>query len=284
MISIQNLSFSYPKKSPLFHELDWECPEGSIVGLLGKNGAGKSTFLRLLSGLIFPKEGSVRVNDLYSKDRSPYSLQELFVVPDELALPLHLSVSAYTKMMSPFYPAFDQSQFQSILKDFEIQPNSKLGDFSFGQQKKVVLAFGLSTNCKLLLFDEPTNGLDIPSKSSFRKAVAEYLGDMQTLIIATHLVEDIENLIDRVVILADGKIKLDQDLLELSDRLIFGMGASEPENAIYIEKNKLGIQFIQPRDSGGNQTQVSLELLFNAVISGAITTSVLAEKNLVNHE
>jgi ABC-2 type transport system ATP-binding protein len=284
MISIQNLSFFYPKKSALFQELDWECPAGSIVGLLGKNGAGKSTFLRLLSGLIFPKSGSVEVNGQYAKDRSPYFLQELFMVPDELALPLHLSVSAYSKMMSPFYPRFDQAQFQSILKDFEIEPNSKLGDFSFGQQKKVILAFALSTNCRLLLFDEPTNGLDIPSKTSFRKAVAANLSEEQTLIIATHLVKDVENLIDRVVILADGRVRLDQDLLELSDRLSFGMAASAPEHAIYMEKNKLGVQFIQARDSGENQTPVSLELLFNAVISGAISTSILSEKNLASHE
>lgn len=167
MISIQNLDFSYPKKSALFHELDWECPSGSIVGLLGKNGAGKSTFLRLLSGLIFPKNGSIQIHDRQPKERKATFLQELFVVPDELALPLHLSVKEYNKMMSPFYPKFDQTKFQSLLKDFEIEPISKLGDFSFGQQKKVVLAFALSTNCELLLFDEPTNGLDIPSKTTF---------------------------------------------------------------------------------------------------------------------
>lgn len=278
MISIQNLDFSYPKKAALFHELDWECPSGSIVGLLGKNGAGKSTFLRLLSGLIFPKNGSIQIHDRQPKERKATFLQELFVVPDELALPLHLSASAYTKMMAPFYPKFDQSQFLSILKDFEIDPIYKLGNFSFGQQKKVVLAFALSTNCELLLFDEPTNGLDIPSKTTFRKAVAANLGENQTLIIATHLVKDVENLIDRVVILADGKVRLDQDLLALSDRLSFGMSASAPTDALYVEKNKLGVQFIQPRESEENQTPVSLELLFNAVISGAISSPVLSEK------
>lgn len=284
MISIQNLDFSYPKKAALFHDLDWECASGSIVGLLGKNGAGKSTFLGLLSGLIFPKNGSIQIHDRQPKERKATFLQELFVVPDELALPLNLSVSAYTKMMSPFYPKFDKTKFQSLLRDFEIGPNSKLGDFSFGQQKKVVLAFALSTNCELLLFDEPTNGLDIPSKTSFRKAVAANLSEEQTLIIATHLVKDVENLIDRVVILADGRVRLDQDLLELSDRLSFGMAASAPEHAIYMEENKLGVQFIQARDAGENQTPVSLELLFNAVISGAISTSILSEKNLASHE
>jgi ABC-2 type transport system ATP-binding protein len=279
MISIQNLSFSYPKKDSLFHELNWECSDGSIIGLLGKNGAGKSTFLRLLSGLIFPKNGEVKVGLQNPRDRQPDFLKDIFLIPDELAIPIHLKVSDYTKMMAPFYPQFDFVRFETLLKEFEIEENAKLGDFSFGQQKKVVLAFGLSTNCKFLLFDEPTNGLDIPSKFTFRKAVAANLGDQQTLIIATHLVKDVENLIDRVVILGDGKVKLDEDLLALSDQLNFGYSVEMPETAIYSEKGGVGLHFIQTRQENQNQSQVNLELLFNAVVSGAISVQTFLNQN-----
>jgi len=279
MISIQNLSFSYPKKDSLFHELNWECSDGSIIGLLGKNGAGKSTFLRLLSGLIFPKNGEVKVGLQNPRDRQPDFLKDIFLIPDELAIPIHFKVSDYTKMMAPFYPQFNFVRFEMLLKEFEIEENAKLGDFSFGQQKKVVLAFGLSTNCKLLLFDEPTNGLDIPSKSTFRKAVAANLGDQQTLIIATHLVKDVENLIDRVVILGDGKVKLDQNLLALSDQLNFGYAIEMPETAIYSEKGGVGLHFIQTRQENQNQSQVNLELLFNAVVSGAISAQTFLNQN-----
>jgi len=279
MISIQKLSFSYPKKDSLFHELNWECSDGSIIGLLGKNGAGKSTFLRLLSGLIFPKNGEVKVGLQNPRDRQPDFLKDIFLIPDELAIPIHLKVSDYTKMMAPFYPQFDFVRFETLLKEFEIEENAKLGDFSFGQQKKVVLAFGLSTNCKFLLFDEPTNGLDIPSKSTFRKAVAANLGDQQTLIIATHLVKDVENLIDRVVILGDGKVKLDQNLLALSDQLNFGYAIEMPETAIYSEKGGVGLHFIQTRQENQNQSQVNLELLFNAVVSGAISAQTFLNQN-----
>lgn len=279
MISIQNLSFSYPKKDSLFHELNWECSDGSIIGLLGKNGAGKSTFLRLLSGLIFPKNGEVKVGLQNPRDRQPDFLKDIFLIPDELAIPIHLKVSDYTKMMAPFYPQFDCGRFETLLREFEIEENAKLGDFSFGQQKKVVLAFGLSTNCKFLLFDEPTNGLDIPSKSTFRKAAAANLGDQQTLIIATHLVKDVENLIDRVVILGDGKVKLDEDLLALSDQLNFGYSVEMPETAIYSEKGGVGLHFIQTRQENQNQSQVNLELLFNAVISGAISVQTFLNQN-----
>jgi ABC-2 type transport system ATP-binding protein len=279
MISIQNLSFSYPKKVSLFHELNWECSDGSIIGLLGKNGAGKSTFLRLLSGLIFPKNGEVKVGLQNPRDRQPDFLKDIFLIPDELAIPIHLKVSDYTKMMAPFYPQFVFVRFETLLKEFEIEENAKLGDFSFGQQKKVVLAFGLSTNCKFLLFDEPTNGLDIPSKSTFRKAVAANLGDQQTLIIATHLVKDVENLIDRVVILGDGKVKLDEDLLALSDQMNFGYAIEMPETAIYSEKSGVGLHFIQTRQENQNQSQVNLELLFNAVVSGAISAQTFSDQN-----
>jgi ABC-2 type transport system ATP-binding protein len=279
MISIQNLSFSYPKKDTLFHELNWECSDGSIIGLLGKNGAGKSTFLRLLSGLIFPKNGEVKVGLQNPRDRQPDFLKDIFFIPDELAIPIHFKVSDYTKMMAPFYPQFNFVRFETLLKEFEIEENAKLGDFSFGQQKKVVLAFGLSTNCKLLLFDEPTNGLDIPSKSTFRKAVAANLGDQQTLIIATHLVKDVENLIDRVVILGDGKVKLDQNLLALSDQLNFGYAIEMPETAIYSEKGGVGLHFIQTSQENQNQSQVNLELLFNAVVSGAISAQTFLNQN-----
>jgi ABC-2 type transport system ATP-binding protein len=279
MISIQNLSFSYPKKDSLFHELNWECSDGSIIGLLGKNGAGKSTFLRLLSGLIFPKNGEVKVGLQNPRDRQPDFLKDIFLIPDELAIPIHLKVSDYTKMMAPFYPQFDCGRFETLLREFEIEENAKLGDFSFGQQKKVVLAFGLSTNCKFLLFDEPTNGLDIPSKFTFRKAVAANLGDQQTLIIATHLVKDVENLIDRVVILGDGKVKLDEDLLALSDQLNFGYSVEMPETAIYSEKGGVGLHFIQTRQENQNQSQVNLELLFNAVVSGAISVQTFLNQN-----
>jgi ABC-2 type transport system ATP-binding protein len=246
---------------------------------LGKNGAGKSTFLRLLSGLIFPKNGEVKVGLQNPRDGQPDFLKDIFLIPDELAIPIHLKVSDYTKMMAPFYPQFDCGRFETLLREFEIEENAKLGDFSFGQQKKVVLAFGLSTNCKFLLFDEPTNGLDIPSKFTFRKAVAANLGDQQTLIIATHLVKDVENLIDRVVILGDGKVKLDEDLLALSDQLNFGYSVEMPETAIYSEKGGVGLHFIQTRQENQNQSQVNLELLFNAVVSGAISVQTFLNQN-----
>jgi ABC-2 type transport system ATP-binding protein len=271
MISIQNLSFFYPKKSALFQELDWECPAGSIVGLLGKNGAGKSTMLHLLAGMLFPKSGTITLHTHIPKERKPDFLEQVFFLPDDIAYAGNMSIANYEKMMGAFYPLFDSAKFEKILRDFDLEKKVKLKELSLGERKKVFLSFGLSTNCKFLLFDEPTNGLDIPSKSVFRKVVAGNLNEDQTLIISTHLVADVENLIDRVAILNQGKIYLDADLLELSDRLLFSFSSSLPNDALHSEKFGTGYQFIRSRKEQEAQTPVSLELLFNAVLNKSLS-------------
>lgn len=270
-ISVKELDFSYRKKPLLFEGLQWSFPEGSVVGLLGKNGAGKSTLLHLLSGLLFPKSGSIYLGQHSPKDRSPAYLEEIFFLADDVAYPGNMSIGEYEKVMGAFYPAFDSSQFEKVLSDFNLDKKVKLKELSLGERKKVFLSFGLSTNCKVLLFDEPTNGLDIPSKSVFRKVVAGNLKEEQTLIISTHLVADVEKLIDRVAILNEGKIKLDTDLLELSDRLLFSTVSTVPEGVLYEDKSGTGYQIIQARKGHEAQTPVNLELLFNAVLNKSLS-------------
>ncbi|MEB2778024.1 ABC transporter ATP-binding protein [Algoriphagus sp. D3-2-R+10] len=254
----------------LFKDLQWSVPEGSVVGLLGKNGAGKSTLLHLLSGLLFPKSGAITLASHIPKERKPAFLEQIFLLTDDVAYPRNMSICEYEKVMGAFYPAFDSSQFDQILADFGLEKKVKLKELSLGERKKVFLSFGLSTNCRFLFFDEPTNGLDIPSKSVFRKIVAGNLRDEQTLIISTHLVADVEKLIDRVAILNNGKIELDADLLELSDRLLFGTSSNLPDDTLHAEKSGTGYQFIRSRKGNEAQTPVNLELLFNAVLNNSL--------------
>lgn len=268
MIHIENLHFGYPKKPVLFSELNWEAYKGDIVGLLGKNGAGKSSFLRTLSGLLFPQKGAVFVNKYIPKERQPEFLQELFLVPDESYLPSVLTPLGYEKITSPFYPRFDSARFRKLLDSFEVGPTVRVKDLSFGQQKKVVLAFALSSGCSLILLDEPTNGLDISSKAAFRKELVSVIREDQTVILATHLIKDLENTLDRVVILDQGKIKLDSALSDLAEGYYFGIATQAPREAIYIQSTTLGVQYIEPRESQSHSS-VNLELLFQAVIKGS---------------
>ena len=271
IVSVKDLDFSYPKRPMIFEGLQWSVPEGSVVGLLGKNGSGKSTLLHLLSGLLFPKSGTIALGPHSPKDRRPAFMEEIFFLADDVAYPGNMNIGEYERVMGAFYPAFDTSQFDQILTDFGLEKKVKLKELSLGERKKVFLSFGLSTNCRFLLFDEPTNGLDIPSKSVFRKVVAGNLTDEQTLIISTHLVSDVEKLIDRVAILNEGKIQLDADLLELSDRLLFSSSANLPDDTLHAEKFGTGYQFIKNRLNHEAQTPINLELLFNAVLNKSLS-------------
>ncbi|MGM0945273.1 MAG: ATP-binding cassette domain-containing protein [Bacteroidota bacterium] len=281
MIHVENLHFGYSKKPTLFSELNWEAPEGTIIGLLGKNGAGKSSFLRILSGILFPLDGAVTVNGFVPRKRQSQFLQELFLVPDESYLHSGLTSLGYEKITSPFYPRFDSARFRKLLDTFEVGPTVRVKDLSFGQQKKVVLAFALSSGCSLILMDEPTNGLDISSKAAFRKELVSVIREDQTVILATHLIKDLENTLDRVVILDQGKIKLDAALSELADGYYFGTATQAPREAIYVQSTALGVQYIEPRKSQA-QSSINLEILFQGVVNGADFSEAFHSSKLAN--
>lgn len=216
MIQIKAVDFAYPKQPQLFNQFDLTLPSGRIYGILGKNGAGKSTLLRLLSGLLFPTQGYIDVLDQAPQSRHTDFLEKIYFLPDTPYLP-SCRMDTYVKYYGEFYPDFDESIYQSALEAFELKSNQKLTDLSYGQQKKYLLAFGFATNAQLFLFDEPTNGLDIPSKEQFRKLLAKYLSPKNNFIISTHLVKDIEHLIDAVVMIDQGKIIFNQTIDEISD-------------------------------------------------------------------
>ncbi|WP_192348491.1 ATP-binding cassette domain-containing protein [Algoriphagus sp. Y33] len=268
MIFIRNLDFGYPQKPSIFIDLEWQASSGSVIGLLGKNGTGKSTFLRILAGLLFPKRGEIKLMGENPFDRRPAFLEQVFFISEEIKLPLDLRIESYKNLYANFYPLFASEKFNQILEDFGLRGSSKIGNLSFGQRKKVQIAFALSTGCKLLLFDEPTNGLDIPSKKAFRKIVAGSITDEQTLLISTHQVKDVERLIDRVMILSEGQIKLDVDLIDMGCNYSFGKASEAPPNAVFTEDNLTSVSFIAPKESGEEPSDVNLELLFNAVIAG----------------
>lgn len=267
MVKITNLKFGYRKKEKLFKGLSLELKPGNIYGLLGKNGAGKTTLLKIISGLLFPQSGICEVFGLPSRKRLPQVLEDIYFIPEEFYTP-DLTVKEYLTLYSAFYPRFNHQQFTKFLKDFEIRINEKLSSFSYGQKKKFLLAFGISTNCKFLILDEPTNGLDIPTKSLFRKILAISLTDERAYIISTHQVRDMENLIDPIVILDDGQIIFNHYTHEVSKYLTVRTQQSEPdyEKTIYTEEILGGYSVVDKNESG-EESKINLELLFNAVIN-----------------
>lgn len=272
MIQVNNLRFGYQKKkTPLFDDLNLDVKAGTICGILGKNGAGKTTFLRLVSGLLFPQQGTAMIHDQFSKDRHVETLADLFYVQEEYILP-DVRMNAYVELNSSFYPKWDDAKFRNILLDFELPANKKIKELSFGQKKKFLIAFALATNCRLLILDEPTNGLDIPSKTIFRKVVSASLQEDQCILISTHQVNDVSNLLDRIVVIEGGKVIFNQDLYSISDRYRFDFypGSTKPTEYLYAEQVPGGYMVVTANTMNTKNTDVSIEILFNAIISKSI--------------
>jgi ABC-2 type transport system ATP-binding protein len=264
MIEISQLTFGYGKHK-LFDKLTLSLKPGHIYGLLGMNGAGKSTLLKNIAGLVFPWSGTCTVNGVNADKRLPSFLQELFFVPEDIYLPA-ITATQFAKNTAHFYPKFNHQQFLQLLTEFDIPTDRPLTKLSYGQQKKALIAFGLSTNTSLLIMDEPTNGLDIPSKAQFRKTIASALTYDRCIIISTHQVRDLDNLIDTVLVLHNQQIVVAQSLDEIAEKLSFGFIPANTANYIYAEESMNGLNAITA-NTNGNYTKVDMELLFNAIIS-----------------
>ena len=274
MISIKNLSFGYQKKQLLFKDLSLDLKAGHIYGLLGKNGAGKTSLLKNIAGLVFPLKGICAVNGHNPPDRKPSFLEDIFYLPEEIFVP-DTTVNGFVKGTAPFYPRFNKEDHLKYLKDLDVPQSAKLNQLSLGQQKKFMIAFAMACNTSVIIMDEPTNGLDIPSKAKFRKMIASAFRDDQLILISTHQVKDLENLIDSVLILHNQQIVLNKSNEELSDVLNFGIiPNTDLEEALYYEESFHGVQGIS-RNQYGTISKPDLELLFNGVIS--------ENEQLINH-
>jgi ABC-2 type transport system ATP-binding protein len=266
MITIENLSFAY-KKEPVFSGLNLEFVSGHVYGLLGKNGTGKSSLLKNIAGLLRPKEGTVRVNGCTPFERLPVFLQDIFLVPEEFHLP-NISINGLVRHYAPFYTGFDGEKFSSYLSVFETPRDSTLQNMSYGQKKKVLISFALATGARVLLMDEPTNGLDIISKSQFRKILAEALDEERCVVISTHQVKDLENLIDRITIMDEGKILFDEPVETITSKLSFRFAYDHAEvaTALYSESLLKGNLIVSPNEEG-DESKLDLELLYKAIIT-----------------
>lgn len=262
MIKLKDVSFAYKRSIPVLENIDLELKPGRIYGLLGKNGEGKTTLLNLMSGQLFSKTGICTVNDDIPGDRQVAFLQQLFILPEEINLP-DVTADEYLDMYAPFYPTYDDEVKKNCFDLFEIEANKRVSKMSLGQRKKVAIALALAAHTPVMLMDEPTNGLDIPSKAIFRKLIAASVEPHQTLIISTHQVRDLESLIDSVVILDNRKILLNQSLEQLSRKLSFRL-VDRNEKVFYSEPTPQGLIGVVERADEAD-TPISLELLFNAV-------------------
>ncbi len=216
MISIKNVTFGYTPSVCVLDAFSLDFADGGVYGLLGKNGTGKSTLLYLISGLLRPQKGLVEIDGVEASIRKADMLADMFIVTEEYDLP-SISLKNYVKALKPFYPRFSDELLEKCMREFEMDTDVNLGALSMGQKKKVYICIALAANTKYLLLDEPTNGLDIVSKSLFRKVVVAGMSEDKTVIISTHQVHDVEHLLDHVVIVDRNRVLLDRKLEETDD-------------------------------------------------------------------
>lgn len=268
MLKISDLAFSYSGDDcKVFSDFSLSFEKGAVYGLLGLNGTGKSTLLYLMMGLLRPQEGSVLYKGEDVKLRLPSTLSDMFIVPEEFELP-KMSIKKYASLHSGFYPNFSYEQLQANLAMFGLDENVVFNSLSMGQQKKAFMCYALATNTSLLVMDEPTNGLDIPSKSEFRRLIASNMTEEKTIIISTHQVRDIDTVLDHIVIIDRSSVLLNASHTEICSRLLFAeQPIGEPtEGALFVQPSVSGNSVILP-NAYDEESRLNLELLFNGVLA-----------------
>lgn len=262
MIEIKDLAFSYGK-TPILKSITTTLEEGRIYGLLGENGVGKTTLLTLLCGLKKVCSGSITTDGENPFDRTPALLQNQFYLPDEV-LPVAMKAECFAKERGAFWPDYDHSKFLEIMKEFENDPAKKMNQMSAGQLKKTYISLALACGCKYIFMDEPTNGLDIPSKTQFRSAIMKYTSDDSTIVISTHQVRDLENIIDPIIILDRQDVLLNASVEEITSKLYFDYGTQLHPESLYSEQLPGGFIQVYPNTTG-EDSKINVEALFNAV-------------------
>lgn len=262
MITLKDASICYKHKQPVLENINQVIQPGRIYGLLGKNGEGKTTLLNILSGQLFLNKGICRIFGEDVSQRNVGLLQKLFLIPEEITMP-DVTAMQYIHMYAPFYPTFREEILKACIESFEVDFSTKLNKLSQGQKKKIAITLALSTHTPLLLMDEPTNGLDIPSKEVFRKLLAAFTDDTQTIIISTHQVRDLDSLIDAVIIIDNKKIIMNSTMEEIGNKLFFGIIKPE-EQVLYQNQTPFGLMGVK-ENTQEEESNISLELLFNTV-------------------
>lgn len=262
MITISNLAFSYGTV-PVLKNITMKLEEGRIYGLLGENGVGKTTLLTLLSGLKKVNAGTIDIDGFNPYDRNPEFLSSQFYLADEFA-PVNARARTWAGQTGIFWPGYDHAKFLEIMAEFDVDPDKVMAKMSTGQLKKTYISFALATNVKYLYMDEPTNGLDIPSKTQFRSAIMKHTREDSTIVISTHQVRDLENIIDPIIILDRQDVLLNASLEEITEKLFFDYGTQLNPDSLYSEQLPGGFVQVYANQTG-KESKVNIEALFNAV-------------------
>lgn len=276
-LEIRGLRKEYPGFT--LDGLDLTLPGGCIMGLIGENGAGKSTIFRLLLGMARRDGGSIRILGLDSSDRPELLREDIGVVMDEVGLPDCLNVQQVGRIMQHTFRNWDDEVYSRLTAQLALPEGKPFKDFSLGMKRKLGIAVALSHHCRLLLLDEATSGLDPVVRDEVLELLMDFTRDEEhSVLISSHIVSDLEKLCDYVAFLHQGKLLLCQE----KDRLLaeYGMfcGSAEelqalpPEALLYRRENAYGAEALVRRDAlpaGLSVFPVSMEELFVCMVKEA---------------
>lgn len=261
MIQIQNLHFSYSNE--VLSDISTKFEKGYIYGLLGPNGTGKTTLMEIICGMLRAKKGSTTIEGKESYKRTPDILSNIFYLPEHPAATIS-KIKTFAKEYGSFYPGFNYSQFEELMKEMRLDINGSFDKLSTGECKKAFIAFALALNTPYLLLDEPTNGLDITSKGEFRQIISRYMNEERCIVIATHQIKEVANLLDHITIIKDKQIAIDNSIVELQQKYRCGTANDKPSDALYCEECINGYNYIATNETG-EESRIDIELLFNHI-------------------
>ncbi|MGT2908249.1 ABC transporter ATP-binding protein [Streptococcus dentiloxodontae] len=204
LITLTNVSKNYGKKQAL-KELNLTIPSGKIIGLLGPNGSGKTTVIKLLNGLLQPSKGTVLVD---GHTPSAQTKAEISYLPDTTYLNEHQTIQSCLNFFKDFYADFRTDVALQLLKDLNLDPSERLRSLSKGNKEKVQLILVMSRQAKLYLLDEPIGGVDPAARDYILQTIISQYSEDASVIISTHLIADIEPVLDEIIFLKEGEINL----------------------------------------------------------------------------
>lgn len=211
MIELRNVKKYYGTKALGLMKESVTINTGEIVGILGENGSGKSTMLKVIMGLVELTDGEVLIDEKPPKQM----YEEMAFITHEGSYFPNLTPQEYGEFLSQYFIRFSIERYNKLIKFFGLEPKEKIKTFSFGQKAKLEISAGFAKMAKYIIMDEPFLGEDIITRSDFIKLIAASLKEEETILISTHHITEIENFIDRAIILRYGRIKADVNIDDL---------------------------------------------------------------------
>ena len=214
LLECKNLCKSYDEKQVL-KDVNLKIPKGKIIGLLGKNGMGKTTLIKLINDLLTPTSGEVLIN---GKKPGVESKKIISYLPEKTYIDREMKVKDAIKYFEEFYDNFDSEKAKKLLKDLDLDANSKIGKMSKGMQEKLQLILVMSRNAELYILDEPLGGVDPATRDYILDTILSNFSEGASVIISTHLISDIERILDEVIFIDKGQIIVTSSADELRNK------------------------------------------------------------------